>query len=221
VSKVCGLSMARSATQIMLGKSLGDLGLEHRDVSHFGVKEAVFPFYFYPEVDPVLGPEMRSTGEVLGLADSYGMAFYKAQDGAKATLPTEGTVLLSLCARDRDEHAARAAKCFADMGFKLVASAGTHAFLAEHGISSTCIRKVHEGRPNIDDAIKNGDIQLVVNTPSGKLSVSDDSYIRKSAIRYKVPHITTVTAALASAEGIKAKLEGETGVRALQDYHAS
>jgi len=219
VSKVCGISMARSATEIMMGKALGDLDLVHKEVEHYGVKESVFPFYFFPEVDPVLGPEMRSTGEVLGLADTFGMAFYKAQDGAKSTLPTEGTVLLSICERDRGEAVETVAKRLVDMDFSILASEGTHAFLAEKGISSESIRKVHEGRPNIDDAITDGRIQLVINTPSGKLSANDDSYIRKSAIRYKVPYITTVTAASAAVEGIEARRGGETSVQALQEYH--
>ncbi|MBT3191832.1 MAG: carbamoyl-phosphate synthase large subunit [Verrucomicrobia bacterium] len=219
VSKVCGISMARSATEIMMGKALGELGLVHSDVKHYGVKESVFPFYFFPEVDPILGPEMRSTGEVLGLADTFGMAFYKAQDAAKSTLPTAGTVLLSICERDRGESVATVAVKLVEMGFTLVASEGTHAFLSEKGIASESIRKVHEGRPNIDDAITDEKIQLVINTPSGKLSATDDSYIRKSSIRYKVPYITTITAAAAAVEGIAARLKGDTDVRALQEYH--
>ncbi len=220
VSKVCGISMARSATEIMMGKALGELGLVRNEVKHYGVKESVFPFYFFPEVDPVLGPEMRSTGEVLGLADTFGMAFYKAQDAAKSTLPTEGTVLLSICERDRGAAVEAVAKSLVDMGFNILASAGTHAFLAENGIAGESIRKVHEGRPNIDDAITDGKIQLVINTPSGKLSATDDSYIRKSSIRYKVPYITTVTAASAAVEGIAARRKGDADVRALQEYHA-
>jgi carbamoyl-phosphate synthase large subunit len=162
---------------------------------------------------------MRSTGEVLGLDSTFGMAFYKAQDAAKSTLPTEGAVLLSICERDRSEAVELVAKRLVDMGFSLLASEGTHAFLAERGIASESIRKVHEGRPNIDDAIKDGKIQLVVNTPSGKLSATDDSYIRKSSIRYKIPYITTITAASAAVEGIAARLAGDSGVRALQEYH--
>jgi len=219
VSKVCGLSMARSATEIMLGKKLGELGLQRKAVPHYGVKEAVFPFYFYPEVDPVLGPEMRSTGEVLGLAESYGMAFFKAQDATKVPLPTEGTVLLSICKRDRDDDVVQAARRLSELGFSLLASEGTHAFLGEHGITSEHILKIHEGRPNIGDAIKDGGIQLVVNTPSGKMSVTDDSYIRKTAIRHGVPYITTITAALATVEGIASRADKDPGVKALQDYH--
>jgi carbamoyl-phosphate synthase large subunit len=221
VSKVCGLSMARIATEIMLGKTLGDFDFSKRHIPHFGVKEAVFPFPMFPEVDPVLGPEMRSTGEVLGLADSFGLAFYKAQDGAKSTLPTEGTVLMTVTERDRGADLVRAAQGFANMGFKIVATGGTRDFLAEHGVESEHILKLHEGRPNIVDRITNGEIQLAVNTPSGKSSATDDSYIRKAAIQHRIPYITTVAATLAAAEGIAARRKGDTDVTPLQEYHAN
>jgi carbamoyl-phosphate synthase large subunit len=211
--------MARSATEIMLGKKLADLELTHRTIPHYGVKEAVFPFYFYPEADPVLGPEMRSTGEVLGIAEDYGLAFFKAQDATKSALPTEGTVLLTVCERDRDATLLGAAKVFAAQGFDLVATSGTRQFLADGGVESQPILKVHEGRPNIDDAIRNGEIQLVINTPSGKLSATDDSYIRKAAVKHKVPYITTIAAAVAAAKGVAAARGSEIGVKALQDYH--
>ncbi|MDY7010436.1 MAG: carbamoyl-phosphate synthase large subunit [Planctomycetota bacterium] len=218
VSKVCGMAMARIATQLMLGKTLADLNLEHKSISHYGVKEAVFPFPMFPEVDPVLGPEMRSTGEVLGMADSFGLAFYKAQEAVKQTLPTEGTVLMSVSPHDRPAVLTAAGK-FAELGFKILATEGTCAFLAENGIKAEPIKKLHEGRPNITDAITNGQIQLVVNTPIGKLSQYDDSYIRKSAIKYKVPYITTLSAAKAAAEGIAAYRRGYSTVMALQEYH--
>ncbi len=220
VSKVCGLSMARMATEIMMGKTLADFDLNDRLFAHYGVKESVFPFNMFPEVDPVLGPEMRSTGEVLGLADSFGMAFFKAQDAAKATLPTQGAVLLTVCVRDRSDALVRAARTFRDNGFRLMATGGTSAFLAQHGIDSDAILKMHEGRPNVGDAIKNGEIQLIVNTPSGKLSVTDDSYIRKAAIRHRIPYMTTVAAALAASEGIGARKAGDASVKSLQAYHA-
>jgi len=220
VSKVCGLSMARIATQIMMGKKLSDFDLHDRQIPHLGVKEAVFPFPMFPEVDPLLGPEMRSTGEVLGMADSFGLAFYKAQDAAKSLLPTEGTVLLTVCERDRSQVLVEVAKRFDQLGFKIKATEGTGAFLTEHDIQSEHILKVHEGRPDIADGIANREIQLVVNTPSGKLSVTDDSYIRKSAIKHKVPYITTLAAALAAAEGIAARREGAPQVKSLQEYHA-
>jgi len=219
VSKVCAISMARVATQVMLGKTLAELGLTDRTIPHFGVKEAVFPFNMFPEVDPVLGPEMRSTGEVLGMADSFGLAFYKAEEAAKQVLPTEGTVLISVAPADRPA-VLKPARRFSELGFKIKATVGTQAFLAEHGIEAELIKKLHEGRPNIADAIKNGEIQLVVNTPVGKLSQYDDSYIRKSAIKYRIPYITTVSAAFAAAEGIAAYRRGRYEVRSLQAYHA-
>jgi len=219
VSKVCGIPMARIATQLMLGETLASMGLTQKKFDHFGVKEAVFPFAMFPEVDPVLGPEMRSTGEVLGLADSAGLAFYKAQEGAKQMLPTEGAVLISVSSRDRPA-VLKVGRKFADLGFSILATEGTHAFLTDHGVEAECIRKLHEGRPNIVDAITNGEIQLVINTPVGKLSQHDDSYIRKSAIKYRIPYITTLSAAEAAAEGIAAYGNGGSEIRSLQEYHA-
>ena len=221
VSKVCNIPMARLATQLMLGKKLSDLNLRRKPIPHFGVKESVFPFNMFPEVDPVLGPEMRSTGEVLGLAENSGLAFYKAQDAAKQTLPLEGTVLLTVAGRDRPHGTLEVAKRFSELGFAIKATRGTLKFLADHGIEAESILKVYEGRPNIADAIMNGDIQLVVNTPSGKASATDDSYIRKAAIKHQVPYITTNAAAIAAAKGIAAFREGGAKIRSLQEYHAS
>ncbi|MEI8205804.1 MAG: carbamoyl-phosphate synthase large subunit [Kiritimatiellales bacterium] len=221
VSKVCGISMARIATEIMLGKKLSDFNLKRQDIPHFGVKEAVFPFNMFPEVDPVLGPEMRSTGEVLGMDSSFGLAFYKAEDAAGSRLPTKGAVLLTVAERDRSKEVADTARRLQKEGFKLLATGGTAAFLKGKGIAAATISKMHEGRPNIVDAIKNGEIQLIINTPSGKLSANDDSYIRKSAIKHKVPYITTVAAAVAAAEGIAARRMGETPIRSLQEWHAA
>jgi carbamoyl-phosphate synthase large subunit len=217
VSKVCAIPMAHLATQLMMGKKIGDLGLIKRPIPHYGIKEAVFPFNMYPEVDPVLGPEMRSTGEVLGIADSFGLAFWKAEE-AVTPLPTEGTVLITVAERDR-EAVVEVARQFTNLQFKIRATAGTHAFLLSQGIVTEPILKEHEGRPNITDAIKNKEIQLVVNTPAGKLSKYDDSYIRKTAIKYRVPYITTLPAALAAAKGIAAYREGKTAVKSLQSYH--
>ena len=219
VSKVCGLSMARIATQLMLGTKLSELDLKQRSIPHYGVKEAVFPFYFYPEVDPVLGPEMRSTGEVLGMSSSFGLAFYKAQDAAGGRLPLEGTVLLTVADKDK-EAIVDVARRFAELGFSLKTTAGTKAFLARHGIQSERVYKMREKRPNIADGIMDGEIQLVINTPRGKASKADDSYIRKAAIRYRIPYITTVAAATAAAKGIAACREGRPEVRPLQSYHA-
>ena len=219
VSKVCNIAMARLATQVMLGAKLADLNLRRRPIPHFGVKEAVFPFNMFPEVDPVLGPEMRSTGEVLGMADNYGEAYFKAEEAAGQILPSQGTVLITVAEHDR-AGAVAAARLFAELGFAIMATSGTRACLQQNGIAARPILKLHEGRPNIADAIKNGEIQLVVNTPSGKLSVHDDSYIRKAAIKYKIPYITTTTAAIATARGMAAVRRERGAVRSLQQYHA-
>ncbi|MFC2001988.1 carbamoyl-phosphate synthase large subunit [Chloroflexota bacterium] len=219
VSKVCNISMARVATQLMMGKKLAELDIEPRKIPHFGVKEAVFPFPMFPEVDPTLGPEMRSTGEVLGIADSFGSAFFKAEEAAQQRLPDSGTVLITVTNKDATVLPGIAKK-LTGLGFKIKATEGTHKFLASHGSQSELILKMYEGRPNIVDAIMNGEIQLVINTPSGKLSQYDDSYIRKTAIKYKVPYITTLAAAAAAAKGIAAHRQIKSGVRSLQSYHA-
>ncbi|MGB2814782.1 MAG: carbamoyl-phosphate synthase large subunit [Dehalococcoidales bacterium] len=219
VSKVCNVSMAHIATQLMLGQKLSEIGLKPRVIPHYGVKEAVFPFNMYPEVDPVLGPEMRSTGEVLGIADSFGLAFFKAEVAAQQLLPLDGTVLMTVSPKDRPAVYEVAAQ-FAQLGFKIKATQGTHEFLASRGVPSEMILKMHEGRPNIADGITNGEIQLVINTPSGKLSQYDDSYIRKAAIKYKVPYITTLAAAMAAAKGITAYRQVKAGVKSLQRYHS-
>ncbi|MFH1616402.1 MAG: carbamoyl-phosphate synthase large subunit [Planctomycetota bacterium] len=219
VSKVCGISMARAATQIMLGKKLSELGLKEKKIPHFGVKEAVFPFNMFPEVDPVLGPEMRSTGEVLGLADSYGLAFFKAQEATQQPLPSKGTVLITVADSDKDFIVDTAGK-FIKCGFGIMATKGTYEYLAAKGIQTQRVLKVYEGRPNIVDAIKNRQIQLIINTPVGKQSQHDDSYIRKAAIKYKIPYITTTTAAAATVNGIAASQNSQTSVRSLQSYHA-
>ena len=164
VSKVCNISMATIATQILLGKKLSDFNLKKRTINYYGVKEAVFPFNMFPAIDPLLGPEMRSTGEVLGMADSYGMAFFKSQEATQSPLPVNGTVLITIADRDKD-RIIETAQNFRDMGFTILSTGGTRQFLEKHGVASTLILKVHEGRPNIVDAIKNGEINLVVNTP--------------------------------------------------------
>ena len=219
VSKVCNISMARIATQILLGKKLSDFNLKKRTIKHYGVKEAVFPFNMFPSIDPLLGPEMRSTGEVLGMADSYGMAFFKSQEATQSPLPIKGTVLITIADRDKN-RIIDSARNFRDMGFRILSTGGTKQFLAEHGIEADLILKVHQGRPNIVDAIKNKEIDLVVNTPAGRLSEYDDSYIRKNAIKYKVPYITTTSAAFSATEGIKERQNGEYKVKSLQEYHS-
>jgi carbamoyl-phosphate synthase large subunit len=226
VSKVCNVSMARLATEAMMAAHNGETSpvgsLKVKKVPHFGVKEAVFPFNMFQEVDPLLGPEMRSTGEVLGLADTFGMAFYKAQEATQSPLPVSGTVLLSI--NDQDKPAALGlAREFLRLGFKIKATEGTLNYLKAHDIAATLIKKLHEGRPDIADGIANREIQLVINTPAGKQSQFDDSYIRKSAIKYKVTYITTMAAALASVKGIAAmqKTFGQPQpVKSLQEYHA-
>jgi carbamoyl-phosphate synthase large subunit len=209
--------MARVATQLMLGKKLPELGLKPRKIPHFGVKESVFPFDKLPEVDPILGPEMRSTGEVLGMAGSFGEAFFKAQEAAKPRLPTEGTVLISV--NEKNADVLEVAREFAALGFKIRATNGTHKFLTDSGVPCERINKMNESRPNIVDAIMSREIQMVINTPVGRWSKVDDSYIRKNAIRFQVPYMTTLPAALASVKGIAAQRKSKTTVRSLQEYH--
>jgi len=211
--------MARIATQIMLGKKLSELGIEARSIPHYGVKEAVFPFNMLPEVDPLLGPEMRSTGEVLGLSGSFGMAYYKAQEATRMPLPVEGTVLITVADKDKPS-ALEPARLFQELNFKIRATNGTYEFLTGYGIDSEPIKKLGYGRPDIVDEIKNKKIQLIINTPSGKESKDDDSYIRKAAIRFNIPYITTTSAAVAAARGIADRRKGRQKVRSLQDYHA-
>ena len=225
VSKICDVSMARIATKLIMDAYEGnEPDIRHvsdRSIPYFGVKEAVFPFNMFPEVDPILGPEMRSTGEVLGLADTFGLAFFKSQEGAQAILPSEGTVLISVNDADKPE-ALMVAKAFASVGFKIRATSGTLKYLQENGVEAELALKLHEGRPNLADSITNGEICLVINTAVGKRSKFDDSYIRKSAIKSRIPYITTMTAALASARGIADYLEGRdriTEPRSLQEYH--
>jgi len=220
VSKVCNIGMARIATEMMLGGKLAGRDMSQKPVPHFGVKESVFPFSMFPEVDPVLGPEMRSTGEVLGLADSFGVAYFKAQEGALQALPLEGAVLMTVA--DADKQAAlQVAKRFEHLGFTILATNGTHRLLSEQGVRAERIDKMHEGRPNVVDAIKNRQVQLVINTPSGRLSQHDDSYIRKASIKYKIPYLTTIAAAVAAARGIEAFRMRGSGVQSLQTYHSN
>ena len=196
VSKVIGIPVARIATQLMLGKKLKDFPeLKKNEVSYVGVKEAVFPFNMFPEVDPLLGPEMRATGEVMGLADTFGLAFYKAAEAAGSKLPVEGNVLLTIADNDKSDLLA-IAKRIKEAGFTIYATQGTSRFLTKNKIENQEIKKLHEGRPNIADAIKNKDIHLVINTPVGRSSKHDDSYIRMMAIQHKVPYITTHEIAL-------------------------
>jgi carbamoyl-phosphate synthase large subunit len=228
VSKVCNIKMAHIATELMIsnmagGKSFSDYNFRHLNLPHFGVKEAVFPFNMFQEVDPILGPEMRSTGEVLGLADSFGLAFFKAQEATQVSLPESGTVLISVTDRDKAK-ALEVAREFVKLGFKIKATSGTYKYLSENNVAAEMVKKINEGRPNIVDSITNKDVQLIINTPIGKKSQDDDSYIRKTAIKYKIPYITTMAAANASVKGIAAFKESKNRVvpiKSLQEYHGN
>ncbi|MFO7308071.1 MAG: carbamoyl-phosphate synthase large subunit [Pseudomonadota bacterium] len=217
VAKVIGEPIAKIAARIMAGEKLADFGLKPKQLSHIGVKEAVFPFARFPGVDVVLGPEMRSTGEVIGLDSSFGVAFAKSQLGGGTKVPKEGTVFVSV--RDADkERILPVVRTLAELGFSVVATSGTQRFLAENGVAAERINKVLEGRPNVVDAIKNGSIHLVFNTTEGAQALHDSRELRRAALLHKVPYYTTLAGAAAAAEGIKAYLAGDLKVRALQEY---
>ena len=224
VSKVCGTEMVPLATQVitmpLTGAESPVPALKEATYNHYGVKEAVFPFNMFPEVDPVLGPEMRSTGEVLGLASTFGEAFFKAQEATQTVLPLGGTVLISVSDRDKRDLVETAQE-FVKAGMTILATEGTGKFLAEAGIASESVLKLHEGRPNMVDMILNGQVDLVVNTPSSSTeSAHDDSYIRKAAIKAHVPYMTTMAAAKATALGIQVEQSiEEPEVRSLQEIH--
>lgn len=223
VSKVCNIRMVPIATDIITGELTGRPSpvpaLKEQNIPYYGVKEAVFPFNMFPEVDPVLGPEMRSTGEVLGLSTYYGEAFYKAQEATQTRLPLSGTVLISVNRKDKPE-VAEVAKLFDEAGFKILATGHTCETITEAGIPATLVKKLYEGRPNIYDMITNGDIDLIVNSPIGKDSVHDDSYLRKAAIKAKIPYMTTIAAAKATAKGILyVQQHGNGEVKSLQEIH--
>ena len=220
VSKVAGISLARIATQIMLGKKIKDFPeLKKRKIPYVGIKEAVFPFNMFPEVDPVLGPEMKATGEVMGLADTFGLAFYKAQESAGYRLPLKGNVLLTVAEKDR-ANLVPIAKTLESLGLTIFATEGTSQLLSDQGIRNTFIKKLYEGRPNIMDAIKNDELQLIINTPLGKDSKYDDSYIRMMAIQRKIPYVTSIAAAEATVAGIEAMIKSKVSPKSLQEYHA-
>lgn len=219
VSKVTGVPLARIATELMLDMPLKDFNLKRPEARFIGVKEAVFPFNMFPEVDPILGPEMRATGEVMGIAENFGMAFYKAEEAAGSKLPLGGNVLITVCKRER-KYLEPIARELIELGFKILATEGTKNFLSELGIESTEVKKLNEGRPNISDLIKNKELALIINAPIGRDGLIDDSYIRMQAIQYKIPYMTTIAAAKATVEGIKAAKEGVTTPKSLQEYHA-
>ena len=225
VSKVCNIQMVQLATQVITEELTGTPSpvpqLKEKKFHHYGVKEAVFPFNMFQEVDPLLGPEMRSTGEVLGLASNFGEAFYKAEEATQTPLPLEGTVLISVSDRDKPE-VVQVARGFYEDGFKILATGRTCDMIREAGIPAEKIKKLQEGRPNVYDAIANGQVQLIVNTPSGKESRFDDSYIRKAAVKGKIPYMTTMAAAIATTEGIRKVREkgGKLEVKSLQEFHS-
>ncbi len=224
VSKVCNVRMVPIATDIITSELTGRPSpvpeLTEKEIPYYGVKEAAFPFNMFQEVDPILGPEMRSTGEVLGLSKSYGEAFLKAQEGVQSPVPMEGTVLISVNKKDKEEMV-EIAKIFDEIGFKIVATEGNYKMITEAGIPATKIKKLYEGRPNVYDAITNGEIDLIVNSPVGKDSVHDDSYLRKAAIKSKIPYMTTLAAARATASGIRyVKNHGVEEIHSLQTLHA-
>ena len=224
VSKVCNVRMVPIATDIITSEITGRPSpvpeLKEKHIPYYGVKEAVFPFNMFPEVDPILGPEMRSTGEVLGLSTYYGEAFYKAQEAAQSPLPLGGTALISVNRKDKAEIV-EIAKYLKDDGFKILATGNTYEVITEAGIEAEKIKKLYEGRPNILDAITNGQIDLIFNSPVGKDSVNDDSYLRKAAIKAKIPYMTTAAAARATAKGINyVNKNGDGAIASLQEHHA-
>ncbi len=223
VSKVCNIRMVPLATDIITSELTGRPSpvpeLKEQVIPNYGVKEAVFPFNMFPEVDPILGPEMRSTGEVLGLSRSYGEAFFKAQEAVQSKLPLEGRVLISVNKKDKDE-VVEVARSLAEDGFSIVATEGTYNLITAAGIPAVKAKKLYEGRPNVGDMITNGDFDLIINSPVGKDSVHDDSYLRKAAIKAKAPYITTVAAARVTAEGIHyLKTHKSSEVKSLQELH--
>ncbi len=219
VAKVIGLPLAKIASRIMAGESLASFGLKPWKGGHIGVKEAVFPFARFPGVDTVLGPEMRSTGEVIGLDRSFDVAFAKSQLGAGTKVPTSGSVFVSVREADK-QRVLEAVRLLAHLGFKVLATGGTARFLSEHGVPAQKINKVSEGRPHVVDAIKNGHVQLVFNTTEGAQALADSRSLRRAALLHKAPYYTTLAGALAAAEGVKAFMAGDLEVRALQDYFA-
>lgn len=219
VAKVTGIPLARCATQIMLGTPIASFGLKKPECKFVAVKEAVFPFNMFPEVDPILGPEMRATGEVMGISDNFGMAYYKSQEAAGCILPTTGKVLLTVSPRDK-KYLEPIARDFISLGFELVGTEGTAQMLNELGIPTTVVRKLNEGRPHLGDMIRNREIDLIINTPLGREGKIDDSYIRMLSVRHKIPYMTTIAAAKATVEGIRSAQLGKVTPKSLQEYHA-
>jgi carbamoyl-phosphate synthase large subunit len=217
VAKVTGLSIVKIAARVMVGEKLSDIQPRIENFDHVGVKEAVFPFARFPGVDTLLGPEMRSTGEVLGLGPEFGIAFAKSQLGAGAEVPGSGTAFVSV--RDRDKPAVvEPIKRLITQGFNIIATGGTMRYLRKNGIECTKVNKVLEGRPHIVDAVANGQVQLVLNTTEGAKALSDSKSLRRAALMHKVPYYTTIAGATAAARGIEALRTGQLEVHSLQDY---
>jgi len=217
VAKVIGKPVAAIAAEIMAGKKLADFKLTSAPLRHVAVKEAVFPFARFPGVDTVLGPEMKSTGEVMGIDTSFAVAFAKSQIGGGSRLPREGTVFVSV--RDADKpRILDTMRLLVSLGFRVIATGGTQRYLVAQGVDAEKVNKVAEGRPHIVDAIRNGGVQLVFNTTEGAMALADSRSLRRAALLHKVPYYTTLSGAVAAALGIKAYLGGDLEVRALQSY---
>jgi carbamoyl-phosphate synthase large subunit len=219
VSKATGVALAKLAARVMAGEKLADLGFVQEVIpDHYSVKEAVFPFIKFPGVDIALGPEMKSTGEVMGIDEDLGLAYAKAQMAAQPPLPTGGNMFISV--RDVDkEAAAGVAAEFAALGFKLYATSGTAKALSNAGVAVNKLYKVTEGRPNVLDMIKNGEIQFILNTPSGKMPREDEVKIRSAAVANRIPIMTTLSGAKASLRGIVSVRNKGINVKTIQEFH--
>jgi carbamoyl-phosphate synthase large subunit len=217
VAKVVGTPVAKIAARLMAGEKLADFNLKKRKLGHVGVKESVFPFARFPGVDTVLGPEMRSTGEVMGIDSTFEIAFAKSQLGGGTRVPRKGTVFVSVREIDKT-RIVDAVRLLFSLGFKVMATSGTQRFLTDQGVPTEKVNKVLEGRPHIVDAITNGDIQLVFNTTEGPQALADSRSLRRAALLHKVPYYTTLSGAVAAAQGIRAYLGGDLEVRTLQSY---
>jgi carbamoyl-phosphate synthase large subunit len=219
VSKTIGVPLAKLAARVMAGKTLAELGFTQEiDIPYHAVKEAILPFIKFPGVDTVLGPEMKSTGEVIGLDATFGRAFAKSQMSVDSALPQVGSAFISV--RDRDKPAAvRLARELTELGFRLVATRGTATAISQAGVAVEAIKKVQEGRPHVVDLMTNGAIDLVINTPEGKRSQEDSYQLRRTALTLNIPYCTTMSGAFAAVQGIRSLREGEIEVRSLQEYH--
>jgi carbamoyl-phosphate synthase large subunit len=219
VSKATGVPLAKIAARLMVGRKLSEFGLPAElTVGHYCVKSPVFPFARFPGVDTILGPEMKSTGEVMGADDSFGKAYVKAQISAGSVLPKAGVAFISVNQHDK-RLIAKIAADLAEMGFKIIATRGTAQVLRNHGVQVETVYKVNEGRPHIVDYIKSGKVDLVINTPLGKESFFDEKSIRRASIHYRIPCITTIPGASAAVAGIRALQSESLDVRSLQEYH--